>query len=79
MTAIIISFSIFWLIFFMMILPIGIKVPKNIEKGHASSAPIEPYFGRKILISLALAFIFTIIYIQLINHYPNLKNIVNPW
>lgn len=77
MTEIIVTFSIFWLLAFTLILPFGLKIPETWEKGHASSAPINSYFKYKFLISIMVAIILTIIYIKLINHFPNLKNIVD--
>ena len=37
--SLIVVLFIMWLIVFFMFLPIGIKVPKNIIQGHATSAP----------------------------------------
>ena len=42
-------FILVWWILFFMLLPIKIKVPKNVESGHAKSAPSKPYLLIKVI------------------------------
>ncbi len=43
-----------WLVLFM-VLPWGVHVPDNPEKGHATSAPVKPRLGLKIAITSGIA------------------------
>jgi predicted secreted protein len=52
-----------------MALPIGLQVPKKIEKGHANSAPKNPRIGLKIFLSCIVALILTIILQPYITQY----------
>lgn len=52
-------FTIVWVSVFTMMLPIGVKMSATVEKGHASSAPIVHYMGRKIILSVALSVLIT--------------------
>ena len=45
-TGLMVYVIVWWLIWFMM-LPIGVKVPETVEKGHAPSAPSNPKLGIK--------------------------------
>ena len=40
-------FVILWWLVWFMVLPIGVKVPDEVEKGHAASAPSNPNLGIK--------------------------------
>lgn len=51
----------YWIVFFFMSLPVGVKVPEATEKGFANSAPSKPNIGKKALVAFALATFFTII------------------
>jgi hypothetical protein len=62
-------FSIFWMILFLISLPIAIKMPKKIEKGFADSAPEVHFIGTKALITFALAGFFSMIFWYLIYYY----------
>ncbi len=46
-----------------MSLPFGIKMPEEIESGHATSAPEKPMLRRKVYFSTAIASVlFAIVY-----------------
>ena len=51
-----------WWIIFFMALPIGVRVPETIEKGHASSAPSEPRIITKAIITTVLSLTITLSY-----------------
>ena len=56
-------FILLWWWVFLMSLPFGVKMPDEVESGHATSAPEKPMLRRKIAISTAIASVlFTIIY-----------------
>ncbi len=56
-------FILLWWWVFLMSLPFGIKMPDEVESGHATSAPEKPMLRRKIAISTAIASVlFTIVY-----------------
>ena len=56
-------FILLWWWVFLMSLPFGIKMPDEVESGHATSAPEKPMLRRKLAISTAIATVlFTIIY-----------------
>lgn len=57
---IVFTFS-WWIVFFMM-LPVGVKVPEHIEKGHASSAPEQPKIKKKAVITTIASLTFTLGY-----------------
>ena len=45
-TGVMVYVILWWLVWFMM-LPIGVKVPDEVGKGHAASAPANPNLGIK--------------------------------
>ena len=45
-TGVMVYVILWWLVWFVM-LPIGVKVPDEVEKGHAPSAPANPTLGIK--------------------------------
>ncbi len=51
-------YVILWFLVLLMVLPFGVKVPDEVEKGHAPSAPADPKillrFGMTTLIAAAL-------------------------
>ncbi|MBN8532254.1 MAG: DUF1467 family protein [Alphaproteobacteria bacterium] len=47
--AIIVVFSITWWLIFLMLLPIGVRQPDQIEAGHSAGAPEKPMVWKKIL------------------------------
>ena len=54
-------FILLWWWVFLMSLPFGIKMPDEVESGHATSAPEKPMLCRKITISTAIASVLFII------------------
>ncbi|MDZ4323274.1 MAG: DUF1467 family protein [Alphaproteobacteria bacterium] len=42
-------YVVIWVVILFMVLPWGVHVPEKIEKGHATSAPENPYMGIKLL------------------------------
>ena len=57
---IVFTFS-WWIVFFMM-LPVGVRIPEHVEKGHASSAPAQPKIKKKAIITTIISLIFTLGY-----------------
>ena len=56
-------FILLWCWIFLMSLPFGIKVPEEIDSGHATSAPEKPMLRRKVYFSTAIASVlFAIVY-----------------
>ncbi len=62
-------FSMFWMILFLMSLPLAIKMPKKIEKGFADSAPDVHFVGAKALITFVLAALSSMLFWYLIYYY----------
>ena len=60
-------YVIIWWIVLFTVLPIGIKIPKKSEKGHAPSAPSNPLIIKKFIITSSIAFIIWLIVYFLIN------------
>ena len=58
---------IWWLIFFIA-LPIGIKIEKNVQKGHADSAPSNPRIMLKIIATTIIALLLLVILIYLVEN-----------
>lgn len=44
-----------WVVILFLILPWGVRLPEETERGHATSAPEKPYVGLKLLITSLLA------------------------
>ena len=44
-------FILIWWVLFFIILPLKIKVPKEVKTGHAKSAPSRPYLLTKFLLT----------------------------
>ena len=55
-------FSIMWVALIFIVLPIGIQVPKKIEKGFADSAPNVHYLGRKLIGTAIVSLVLTVVY-----------------
>ena len=53
----IVVFSIIWWTVLFVVLPFGVRVSDNPEKGHASSAPLHPHIGKKFLITTGLSIV----------------------
>ncbi|MCH2038188.1 MAG: DUF1467 family protein [Rickettsiales bacterium] len=45
-----------------MMLPVGVRIPDNIEEGHASSAPTNPKIYKKAVITTIVSLTFTLGY-----------------
>jgi predicted secreted protein len=74
-TGLMVFIILWWLVWFML-LPIGVKVPDEVEKGHATSAPSNPNLGVKFaattLISGALwGVVYLVITSELISFRPS--------
>ena len=56
-------FILLWWWVFLMSLPFGVKMPDEVESGHATSAPEKPMLQRKVIVSTAIATVlFGIVY-----------------
>ncbi len=51
----IVVYLILWFLVLFMVLPWGVRVPDDPEKGHASSAPSNPRMGMKVAITTVIA------------------------
>ncbi|MES2214750.1 MAG: DUF1467 family protein [Pseudomonadota bacterium] len=60
--SIILTFTVIWIVVIFIVLPIGIKMPKNFEKGHADSAPEKHYVGLKLIITFCISLVLTAVY-----------------
>ncbi|MCH7542855.1 MAG: DUF1467 family protein [Proteobacteria bacterium] len=74
-TGVMVYVILWWLVWFMM-LPIGVKVPDEVGKGHAASAPANPNLGIKAaattLISGALwGVVYLVIAAEVISFRPS--------
>lgn len=59
----IVVYILLWWWVFLMSLPFGVKAPKNIETGHATSAPERPLIWRKVgVATIIAAILFIIVY-----------------
>ena len=61
-----------WMIIFFLILPFGIKIEDNVERGHADSAPKRHYLKAKIILSLLCAMAIAGGYCYLLSQKPDL-------
>ena len=56
-------FILLWWWVFLMSLPFGVRIPDEVESGHANSAPEKPMLRHKVTISTAIASVlFAIVY-----------------
>ena len=51
----ILVFVMVWMVVLFMVLPWNVDVPKQIQEGHASSAPQNSYIPQKLLITTLIA------------------------
>ncbi|MBY0273145.1 MAG: DUF1467 family protein [Alphaproteobacteria bacterium] len=59
-------YVVIWVVILFMVLPWGVHVPEKIEKGHATSAPENPYMEIKLLVtSLISALLWVVAYLIL--------------
>ncbi|MFL2845883.1 MAG: DUF1467 family protein [Candidatus Puniceispirillaceae bacterium] len=57
-------FVLLWWWVFLMSLPFGVKIPDEVESGHANSAPEKPMLRHKVTVSTAIALVlFVIVYL----------------
>ena len=59
------TFCFIWWISFFIVLPIGIKIEKDVQKGHADSAPKNPRIMYKVMLTTLISLLLTIIIIYL--------------
>ena len=66
-SGIVVYVLLWWLIFFMA-LPVGVRTPDqdDIEKGHASSAPVRPLLLRKALATTLIAAVLWVVVFALV-------------
>lgn len=50
-----VTFIIIWWLVLFTILPWGIRIPDEVERGHATSAPIKPKLWQKMLVTTGIA------------------------
>lgn len=48
-------YLVIWFLTFFMVLPFGVRTADEPEPGHATSAPVNPRIGLKILITTGIA------------------------
>jgi predicted secreted protein len=53
-TGIAVYVVIWWIVIFA-VLPFGVRTPDEVEQGHATSAPIRPRIGLKMLITTGIS------------------------
>lgn len=58
----ILTFTMFWMIIFLIMLPLKIKEAANIQSGNDPGAPEIHYFKEKFYLSIAIAIVLTIAY-----------------
>jgi predicted secreted protein len=62
----IVVYVMIWVVILFLVLPWGVRIPQKVERGHANSAPENPYIGLKFLItSVISAFLWVIAYVVL--------------
>lgn len=65
----ILTCMVIWVVLIFIALPIGIKTPEHIEKGHADSAPDNHRVGIKLLITFIMSVILSITYWYFLERY----------
>ncbi|MCD6034763.1 MAG: hypothetical protein K0R63_504 [Rickettsiales bacterium] len=63
-----VTLSMVWWIIFFMILPVGVRIAPDPDKGHASSAPENPSLLLKAAVTTLLAFALTGLFFYLMAH-----------
>jgi predicted secreted protein len=65
-TTSILVYVMIWVVVLFMVLPWGVRLADKPEPGHATSAPMHPYIGLKLLITSVISlFVWVIAYIIL--------------
>ena len=62
------TFCFIWWISFFIVLPIGVKIDKKVEKGHANSAPSNPRIMFKIMMATIITLLLLVILIYLVEN-----------
>ena len=65
----IVVFVIIWWLVFLMLLPVGNKMPKTFEDGHVQSAPENPNLIKKIILTSLISVFLTVIFNYFLNKY----------
>ncbi len=65
----ILTCMVIWVVLIFIALPIGIKTPEHIKKGHADIVPENHRVGIKLLITLIMSIILSIIYWHFLEKY----------
>lgn len=77
-----VTFATSWWLILFMLLPVGVKQPEKVEKGHASSAPSNPRILTKMLWATVLAAIFTYLFLTALDHglfdFISMKETLSP-
>mgnify|MGYP001456477752 FL=1 len=63
--SLIVVFFIIWLVVFFIFLPIGIKIPKKIIRGNATSAPENSNILKKLFFSFIAAIFLAYLFYQI--------------
>tara|TARA_B100001540_G_C15667111_1_gene578313 strand:- start:365 stop:586 length:222 start_codon:yes stop_codon:yes gene_type:complete len=63
--SLIVVFFIIWLVVFFIFLPIGIKIPKKIIRGNATSAPENSNILKKLFFSFIVAIFLAYLFYQI--------------
>ena len=50
-----VTFIVIWWLVLFMVLPWGVRVPDEVEPGHATSAPMRPRLWLKVLVTSGIA------------------------
>jgi predicted secreted protein len=50
-----VAFVIIWWLVLFMVLPWGVRIPDEVEQGHATSAPAKPKLWQKALVTTGIA------------------------
>ncbi len=56
-----VAFQVIWWTVFMAVLPMGVQVDENPEKGFATSAPIKPDIRKKVILTTKISAILWVI------------------
>jgi predicted secreted protein len=64
--SLIVVFTMTWWLLFFMMLPLGVKVNRDIQPGHADSAPANPNLRFKVIITTIITVILTGLFYYLV-------------
>lgn len=57
----IVVYVMIWVVMLFLVLPWAVRLPDRVERGHADSAPENPYIGLKLLITSVLSALLWVI------------------